>query len=367
MRVPFVDLATLHREIAGELREAVDDVWQRSAFTGAAAVEEFEQGFAAYCGSEHCVATGSGTAALEILLRAYGIGPGDEVVLPVNTFIATAEAVALVGARPVFVDVQETDGLIDFDGIDAAINSATRALIPVHLYGHPVDMDQVARIARRHGLLVIEDASQAHGARFREQRTGALADAAAFSFYPAKNLGACGEAGGITTRDAEIAERARMLRDHGARQKHCHEVVGRNDRMDGIQAAILKVKLHHLDRWNQQRRQIAAWYMEAIPEIRHCHAMGTGGDHVFHLMVVRVPRRDQVRQALMEQGIQTGVHYPTPLHLQPAFAHLQCTVGEFPVAEKLAEEILSVPMHPHLSREQVNYVTAQLRDAVHQG
>ena len=366
MKVPFVNLGALHSEIAEELRSAIDSVFAASAFTGGPAVDDFEARFAAYCGTEHCVAVGSGTAALEILLRAYEIGPGDEVVLPANTFVATAEAIVLVGAKPVFVDVRESTANLNPELLAGAVSDATRAIIPVHLYGQPAEMAAIVETVRRRGIIVIEDACQAHGATLDGRRAGSLAAAAAFSFYPAKNLGACGEAGGITTDDAQIAKRARMLRDHGSNRKYCHEIVGRNDRIDGIQASVLNVKLDHLDRWNAQRQSIADVYRDQLEEHSQVGLLSVASrcTHVYHLFVVRVQNRDRLRTRLLERGIATGIHYPIPLHLQAGYAGLGYQSGDFPVTEKLAAEIVSLPIYPQLQPIQVDFVTNRLIEFV---
>jgi dTDP-4-amino-4,6-dideoxygalactose transaminase len=366
MKVPFVDLSATHSEIAEELRSAIDRVFASSAFTGGPAVDEFETKFAKYCGTKYCVAVGSGTAALEILLRAYEIGPGDEVVLPANTFVATIEAISLVGAKPVLVDVRDNTANLDPELLAAAVGDKTRAIIPVHLYGQTVEMEPIIELARRQGIVVIEDACQAHGAMIVGKRVGSIADAAAFSFYPVKNLGACGEAGGITTDDTQVAKRARMLRDHGSNRKYYHQIVGRNDRIDGIQASILNVKLDHLDRWNKQRRRIADAYSNGLKDKSRVRLLAVAGgcDHVYHLYVVQVANRDRLRTRLLEHEIATGIHYPVPLHLQAAYAGLGYQKGEFPVSERLAKEIVSLPMYPQLQPNQVDFVLSKLIEFV---
>jgi len=362
MKVPFVDLRLSHDEIASELRSAVDAVFSTSTFSGGPPVDAFESKFAEYCESPHCVAVGSGTAALEVLLRAYEIGVGDEVILPVNTFVATAEAVRLVGATPVFVDVHAHTANLDAAQLLAAASDKTRAIIPVHLYGQTAEMSPIVQFARQHELVVIEDASQAHGATYHGRRAGALADAAAFSFYPAKNLGAAGEAGALTTVDPQIAERARMIRNHGSSRKYHHERLGRNDRIDSIQASILNAKLVHLARWNAQRRAVADAYRELLanePRIRMLQ-VADGCEHVYHLFVVRVKNRDQLQADLQSAGVATGIHYPIPLHQQPAYVDLPSSRDSFPVATALADEILSLPMFPQLEQSQIQYVIAKL-------
>jgi dTDP-4-amino-4,6-dideoxygalactose transaminase len=355
----------MHLDIEDELRSAVDVVFELCEFAGGASVDAFEANFAKYCGTEHCVAVSSGTSALEILLRAYEVGPGDEVIIPANTFVATAEAVMLVGAKPVLVDVRESMANLNPALVGDAITDATRAIIPVHLYGQVAEMNPLNELARERGIIVIEDACQAHGARFGERRVGSIGAAAAFSFYPSKNLGACGEAGAITTDDASIAERARMLRDHGSIQKYRHEIVGRNDRIDGIQASLLNVKLRHLDRWNEARHVAATHYRDGLANSNiKLMSVAAGCDHVYHLFVVRIQRRDERRARLMDFGIETGVHYPIPVHLQPAYATLGHELGDFPVTEKLAIEILSLPMHPHLQSSEIDLVVEKLTEEV---
>ena len=367
MKVPFVDLAAQLSEIKAEVRAAIDSVLETCAFVGdLAIVEEFEQSFARYCGCEYCVAVGSGTAALEIVLRAYGVGPGDDVILPANTFVAAAEAISLVGAQPVFADVEVDTANVDAESVACAITARTKAILPVHLYGQPANMPSIRELARRHGLLVIEDSSQAHGATLNANMAGNLADAATFSFYPSKNLGALGEAGCLVTNDADVVWRARRLRDHGAVDKYRHELIGRNDRMDGIQAAVLNAKLPYLDDWNRRRRAAAQSYRAAIGDhsrIRWFREQ-PGCSAVYHLFVVRVPQRDRLRKLLGDREIATGVHYPLPLHLQSAYKGLGFKKGDFPVCESLAEDILSLPMYPELRAEQVEFVAGQLLEAV---
>ena len=363
MPVPFVDLSIQLRALDQPLLGAIDRVLASCAFAGGPEVEAFESAFAEFCGTRDCVGLGSGTGALELLLRAAGIGPGDEVILPVNTFVADAEAILLAGATPVFVDVEEETSLINLEATAAAVNGQTAAILPVHLYGQPVDMSSLQHLAAGKGLLLIEDACQAHGARRGSRRAGSLGDAAAFSFYPSKNLGALGEAGCVTTDDRALAERLRMLRDHGSRERYVHELLGRNDRMDGLQAAVLGVKLPQLEDWNERRRDRAAQYRQGLEEIAgvRCLQEQDGGEHVYHLFVVRVAERDRVQRSLAEIGVGTGIHYPLPLHTQPCCTHLGYSEGEFPVAEKLATEILSLPMFPELQPRQVDEVLEGLR------
>lgn len=366
MKIPFVDLHAQYMAMQSEIDTAIARVISNSAFAGGPEVAAFEKEFAAYCGAARCVGLSSGTAALELLLRAYEIGPGDEVIMPANTFFATAEAAMMVGAVPVLVDVREESGLINPDLIAKAITPKTRAIIPVHLFGQPADMDEILEIARAKKIIVIEDACQAHGARFNDKRTGSLADAAAFSFYPGKNLGAFGDAGAITTGNSAIADYVTMFREHGMKKKYEHLIPGRTERMDGIQGAILRAKLSHLDAWNQKRRAHAARYRELLAGMKNVTIMSeeSNREHIYHLFVIRVPNRDAVRAQLLAAGIETGIHYPIPIHLQPAAAGLGYREGDFPVSERLAKEILSLPMFPEMSDEQQDHVVSALRSVL---
>lgn len=360
MTIPFLDLAAQHRALEPELVEAVRRVFASSAFVLGPEVEAFERSFAAFCGAKHCVGTASGTAALTLLLQAHGIGPGDEVITAANTFIATAEAIVAAGAQPVLVDCREEDALIDPAKIEAAITPRTKAVIPVHLYGQPADLDAVRSVADRHHLLVFEDACQAHGALYKGRTAGSLADGAAFSFYPGKNLGACGDAGCVTTDDAAIARAVRQLRDHGSERKYHHDRIGWNERMDGIQGAILSVKLPYLPAWNARRAAIAAHYRSVLPPHIRPFALHPDRTSSHHLFVVRSERRSALQEHLRARGISTLIHYPVPIHLQPAFAHRGWQHGAFPVAEKLVSEILSLPLYPELKDEQVHAVCAAI-------
>ncbi len=314
-------------------------------------VSNFEQRFAAFCGTEFAVGVGNGTDALTLTLKALGVGPGDEVITTANTFIATAETIVVVGATPVFVDVDPAHYNMTAEGLSAAITPRTKAAIPVHLYGQPAPMAEIMEVARRRSIKVIEDAAQAHGAEYNGKRAGSWGDAAAFSFYPAKNLGAYGDAGAVVTNDEELAVAVRMLRDHGRTDKYLHEYVGVNSRLDTLQAAVLGVKLNHMEEWNEARRAVAAKYDAALGEFPWLTlpAQMPGGRHVYHLYVVRSDRREELRQHLSDSGIGVGIHYPVPLHLQPAFRALGYGMGDFPVSERLAGSILSIPMYPEVS------------------
>ena len=365
LTVPFVDLKAQYRRIREEVHRALDAVMEKAAFVLGDAVRDFEAAFAARHGVKHCVAVSSGTSALHAALVAMGIGPGDEVVVPANTFIATAEAVSHCGATPRFADVGEDDYCLDPASLESAITARTKAVIPVHLYGQPAEMDEIVRVAERHGLEILEDCSQAHDAEYRGRKVGTFGRAAAFSFYPSKNLGAYGEAGAVLTNDPALAEKVRMLRDHGGRKKYHHEFVGYNYRMDGFQGAVLGVKLRYLAEWTERRRRAAARYRELLdglpvrlprekPHVRH----------VYHLFVIRVAERDRVAAALNDKGIATGVHYPIPLHLSEAYRELGYREGDFPVAEAASKEILSLPIYPELTDEQMDYVAKCLKEAL---
>lgn len=363
MKVKFLDLGAQHAPLQDELQQVFARVLANNSFILGREVEQFETAFASYLGSAHCAAVSSGTAALHLALHALGIGPGDEVITVPNTFIATAEAICAVGARPIFVDVDPVSYTMDPGRIEDVITSRTRALIPVHLFGQPADLDPIMEIADKNGLHVIEDACQAHGALYKGRKAGSIATMGCFSFYPGKNLGCCGEGGAVVTNDPKLQERVRMLRDHGSARKYEHQYSGYNFRMEGIQGGVLAVKLPHLDGWNDKRIAIAHQYEQLL--------RGTGvitpatmpfAKHVFHLYVVQTEGRDAVRQALTDRGIDTGMHYPTPLHLTEAFRSLGYRRGSFPVAEAFAERIISLPMFPQLKAEEVEYVAHNLQE-----
>jgi dTDP-4-amino-4,6-dideoxygalactose transaminase len=363
MTLPLLDLHAQHDAIREELEAAIARVLAHGRFVQGPEVAEFEDAFAAYCGVEHCVGVANGTAAIELVLRAAGIGAGDEVVTTPFTFIATVEPILLVGARPVLADVDPETGLLDGAAVEAAVTPRTAAIMPVHLYGQPVDLDAFRALAERHGLLLIEDAAQAHGASWRGRRAGSAGDAATFSFFPGKNLGALGDAGAVTTADEALAARVRKLRDHGRVDKYRHDVVGTNARLDTLQAAVLHVKLRHLDRWNEARRRHAAAYDAAFARTDGVRPIRVHEDAVavYHQYVVRLDDRDGARSALAGQGIETGVHYPVPLHRQPALAGV--TEGDFPAAERLAREVLSLPVFPELTDAQRSSVVSALMPA----
>ena len=357
MQIPLVDLQAQYQPIKQEIMAAIEGVLENMQLFLGPHSQAFEDEFAQYCGCEYGVGVSTGTDALALALRACDIGNGDEVVTVANTFIATVEAIALVGATPAFVDIDPDTYTMDWQQLERVLTSRTRAIIPVHLYGHPVDMQPVLDFARVHGLRVIEDASQAHGATYRGARAGSIGDIGCFSFYFSKNLGAYGEAGMCVTNDARLAETLRKLRDHGSLIRYQHEVLGVNARMDEVQAAVLRVKLHYLERWNATRQAHANFYaeqlrgvVEAVPVVR------PGSTHVYYAYVVRVGERDRFRKLLEQEGVATGIHYPTPIHLQPACAHYHCVRGMLPVTEAVTEHIVSLPMYAELTTEQMQAV-----------
>ncbi|HZH30345.1 MAG TPA: DegT/DnrJ/EryC1/StrS family aminotransferase [Pyrinomonadaceae bacterium] len=366
MNVPFVDLQAQYRAIKREVDEAIGRVVESAAFILGREVEAFETAFAEYLGARFCVGVSSGTAAIQLAVTACRIGAGDEVIVPANTFFATAEAVSTAGATPVFVDADPVSYTIDVNKIEAAITSRTRAIMPVHLYGQPADLDPIFEIAARHDLSVIEDAAQAHGSLYKGRRTGALGRANCFSFYPGKNLGAYGEGGAVVTDDAEVARRVRLLRDHGSEQKYRHDIIGYNFRLEGIQGAVLNVKLKYLDGWNELRRAHAARYRELLSGMDAAGALTLPRElpyarHIYHLYVVQCEARDALQKHLAAAGVQTGIHYPVPVHLQPAYASLGHRAGDFPEAERQAARLLSLPMFPELTGAQIEHVAEALR------
>ena len=363
--IRLVALREQYEQLKPEIDAAILSVVARCAFIGGAEVAEFERWFAGYCGVRHAIGVASGTAAIELVLRAYGVGPGDEVLIPANTFIATAAAVAMTGARPVFVDVDERTSNLCPARLAQAVGPRTRAIVPVHLYGRPAPMRAILDVAA--GIPVIEDAAQAHGARYHGAVAGSLAAAGCFSFYPTKNLGAFGDAGLITTNDDGLAATLKLLRDHGRVSQYEHAVVGHTARLDTLQAAVLRVQANHLDAWNARRRQAAGWYRELLPAAIVCPDEDDGCASVYHIFAVRVSGRDAFRAHLEEHGISTGVHYPVPLPLQAAFARLGHAAGDFPVTERLAGDIVSLPMHPFLERSQVQYIAEVASDFLRAG
>jgi dTDP-4-amino-4,6-dideoxygalactose transaminase len=362
-RVPYLDLQAQYEGIRIEVLTALGEICESAKFAQGPATSEFEAEFAKYCGVHHCVSLNSGTSALHLALRCLDVGPGDEVVTVSMTFIATAWAISYVGAKPVFVDVDPVRRTLDPDKLEAAITPRTKAIIPVYLYGMPAEMDRINAIAERHGLPVIEDAAQAHGARYRGKRAGQFGKIACFSFYPGKNLGAYGEGGALVTNDADIAQRARSLRDHAQSQKYFHDEVGYNYRMDSFQGAVLSIKLKYLDAWNAARIDCATHYAELLKDSSYkLPARISDSECIWHCYVIETPQRDLLRAALEDAGIQTAVHYPLPVHLQKAYAHLGYRSGDLPVTEALCEKCLSLPIYPELSKEKISRVASVLLD-----
>jgi dTDP-4-amino-4,6-dideoxygalactose transaminase len=396
MKIPLVDLSAQYVSLKPEIDEAIQRVIDRSSFIGGADVREFEELFAEYCGVKHCVGLGSGTDALYVALKCLGIHRGDEVITVPNTFIATTEAISMTGARPVFTEIDEKTFNMDPLKLEKLLEQKKeqngdriKAVIPVHLYGQPCDMGPILRVAEKHNLKVIEDAAQAHGAWYYEsigtedqsnrdmelsagsdtsvcaRKTGSMGDVGCFSFYPGKNLGAYGDAGAIVTNDGDLADKIRMFANHGREIKYDHAFEGINSRLDGIQAAVLKTKLKHLEEWTTKRRQNALTYNEILTEKSISNFVvhpfeAENVKHVYHLYVIRVPHREKIRDKLSQHDISTGVHYPTPLHLSPAYKHLDARQGAFPITEKVSTEILSFPMYPELTTDQISYICDRL-------
>jgi len=357
MNVPFVDLKQQYLSIKDEVLPAVAKVFESTQFALGKEVAAFEEEFAAFCGVEHAVGVNSGTSALHLALLAAGVGPGDEVITVPFTFVATVAAIEYTGATPVFVDIDPVTYTMDPAQIEAAMTPRTKAILPVHLYGHPADMDPILETARRHGLTVIEDAAQAHGAEYQGRRCGSMGDLACFSFYPGKNLGAYGEGGLVTTNQPEFARKMRMLRDWGAEKKYQHVLKGFNYRMEGVQGAILRIKLRYLEAWTEARRAHAAVYSEILAETGLVLPTEIAGNrHVYHIYPVLTAQRQEFMASLNAQGVQTGIHYPIPVHLLPAYADLNYSAGEFPVSESVAEQEVSLPMFPELSAAQIEAV-----------
>lgn len=367
--VGFVDLSSQWAEIADEVKPELDRVLSTGAYIGGAPVAAFEEAYAAYCGTTHAIGVGNGTDAVELSLRAIGVGPGDEVVIPANTFIASAEAVSRVGAVPVFCDVDPEHLLIDPASAQAAVTERTKAILPVHLFGQLAPVESITAFADAQGIAVIEDAAQSQGALRHSRRSGSLGSIAATSFYPGKNLGAAGDAGAVTTNDPALAERVRIIAAHGSRQKYVHELIGFNSRLDAVQAVVLKAKLTRLDAWNAQRQAAAEVYADLLASVDGVTVptVAPGNEHVWHLYVVRVTERDAALRALGEAGVAAGIHYPDPVHLTTAYASARLAPGGCPVAERAAGEILSLPMHPHLRPEQQEHVAHTLIEWIKRG
>lgn len=363
MKVPFLDLKAHHDPIREEIMAAMTAVIDKNAFAGGPFVARFEHAYAQYCDTQHSVGVGNGTDALWFALLSLDLSPGDEVIAPPMTFMATAEAITYAGATPVFVDVEPQTYTLDVSKLEAAITPRTKAIIPVHLFGQCADMDPILEIANKHGLAVVEDAAQAQGALYKDRKAGSMGKAGCFSFYPGKNLGAWGEAGAITTNDSALRDRIQMFRDHGQSRKYHHDVVGWNGRMDGLQAAVLEVKLKYLDRANNGRRRAAQRYGELLRDIPGI-MLPVEADyarHIFHVYAIRVDNRDAVLKRMTDQGIGVGIHYPVPVHLQNAYAKLGHKSGDFPVSEACGNSFLSLPMYPELNDSQIEAVATALR------
>jgi dTDP-4-amino-4,6-dideoxygalactose transaminase len=364
MIVPYGNLKAQYAALREEILAALDGVGSKAAFILGAEVEEFEREFSAYCGTKHCVAVNSGTSALHLALLATGVQAGDEVITTPNSFIATAEAISYIGAKPVFVDIDPRTANIDPGKIAAAVTTRTRAILPVHLYGLPAEMDPILELAARHHLTVIEDACQAHGACYHGKRVGSIGQAAAFSFYPSKNLGAYGEGGALTTNDDGLAALARALRSHGESRRYYHDAVGFNYRMDGFQGAVLRRKLPRLEQWNARRRQLAEIYRRTLAGAHLEFQERGAGERVDHLFVVYVANRDAVRARLGERGVQTAIHYPLPIHFQKPYEYLGYRQGDLPQAERACERVISMPLYPEMTDEQAAYAAQVLREIV---
>jgi dTDP-4-amino-4,6-dideoxygalactose transaminase len=365
IKVPYLDLKAQYRSIKPEIDEAVARVLDSCQFVLGPEVAEFEKDFASYCGTSECIALNSGTSALHLALLAGGVGPGDEVITVPFTFVASVATILYAGAKPVLVDIEPRTFNMNPDALQAAISPRTKAIVPVHLYGHPADMDPILEVARKHNLVVIEDAAQAHGATYKGRSAGSVGDIACFSFYPTKNLGAYGEGGAVTTSNPEYARTIRMLRDWGQDRKYHHLLHGYNYRMEGFQGAILRVKLRHLERWIERRRAIVKTYNEQLAGLDVVRpAEMPWARHVYHLYTLRSDNRDALQADLLNEGIQTGVHYSTPAHLLPAYAHLGYGPNSFPESKKAAREVLSLPLYPELTESQVQTVLDALTEIV---
>jgi dTDP-4-amino-4,6-dideoxygalactose transaminase len=362
MPIPLVDLRKQYEPLQKEIIAGFEHVFESMHLFLGENVQALEREFAQYCGTAHGIGVSDGTTALHIILRAMEIGPGDEVITPSHTFIATAEAIVLAGAKPVFVDIHPDTCLMDVSQIEAKITPRTKAIMPVHLYGQTVDMDSLVKIARSAGLKVIEDSCQAHGALYKDRRAGSLGDASAFSFYYSKNLGAYGEGGFITTSDDDLAAKIRMIRDHGSNRRYYHDLIGFNGRLDELQAVVLRAKLPHLEDWNNQRRLHALKYCELLKGTPAATPMELHGNrHVYHMFVIQTPRRDELQNYLKEKGIGTGIHYPVPIHMQKSMSFLGCKPGDLPVTEAVVGKILSLPMFAELTDMQIEEVCESIK------
>jgi len=363
-KIPFLDMSSPYQELKDELDQAYFRVMNSGWYILGSEVEAFESEFSSYCGARYCVGVGNGLEALHLILRAYGIGEGDEVIVPANTYIATWLAVSYAGAKPVPVEPDESTYNIDPNRIETALSSRTKAILPVHLYGQPAQMEQIVVIANRHHLLVIEDAAQSQGAEFKRKKTGNLGDAAGYSFYPGKNFGAFGDAGAVLTNDAQLAEKVRMLRNYGSQVKYYNEMKGFNSRLDPLQAAFLRVKLPYLNEWNTRRSIIADFYLRELAGVPGLilPKIAEGALPIWHLFVIRHPKRDDLQRHLNDSGIGTLIHYPVPPHLSKAYRDLGVEVGAHPITEAIAQTVLSIPIGPHLSMEQASVVVQSVKE-----
>lgn len=362
--VPFIDLPMQFSNLKPEIDQALTPIFASAGFIMGPSVKEFESAFAKFVGAEHCVTVHTGTAALHLALLGLDIGPEDEVITAANSFVATAEAIEFAGAKTRLVDVNPQTYNLDPQKLEAAITDKTKAIIPVHLYGQAADMKPIMEVAKKHNLKVIEDACQAHGTTYDGVRVGTTGDISCFSFYPGKNLGAAGEGGAIVTNDAALANRIRLLRDHGSQKKYEHEIVGHNFRLDTLQAAILKIKLPHLEKWNKLRQAHAKFYREQLSGLKGLtlRPEATYGEHIYHLFVIELDDRQHLQDHLQSKGIQSGIHYPIPIHLQKGFAHLGYKKGDFPVSEASCSKVLSLPMYPELSQAQLELVVGAVKE-----
>ena len=366
MTIPLIDLKTQYQNIKDEVHEALEPIMENAAFIGGKAVSDFENAWATYCEANHAVGAASGTAALHLALCAANVQPGDEVVTVSHTFIATAEVAKLCGASVKMIDIDPASYCMDPAALDAAVTEKTKVILPVHLYGHPADMDPINEFAAQRGVTVIEDAAQSHGARYNGRRVGSLAGIATFSFYPGKNLGAYGDAGALTLADQDTSGRVTMLANHGRWEKYKHLIEGFNYRLDAMQAAVLSVKLRHLDAWTQRRQELAKLYDELFADVDEVQSpqVKAGCEHVYHLYVIQIPKRFEVGDYLREHGVLAQVHYPIPLHLQPAYEHLGMKPGSLPVTESLADRCISIPLFPEMTDDQAKTVVATVKEAL---
>ena len=365
-KIPFVDLKLQLSSIRKEIDDNLNDVLDNTAFILGPWAKKFEEEFASFIGVKHCIGCGNGTDALILAMRAMDINSGDEVITVTNSFIATGEAISDVGAHPVFVDPDQDNYLMTASSLEAAITEKTKLIVPVHLYGQTADMDPILEIARKHGIKVLEDSAQAHGAKNRGRNAGTMGDIATFSFYPGKNLGAFGDAGAVVTNDDQLAAKVKLLRNHGSKDKYYHHLSGYNSRLDGIQAAVLSVKLKHLESWNARRREIAAIYQRELQEVKKIK-LPKAEDYnqpIWHLYVIQVPERAKVKEALASKGIASGIHYPVPLHEQPVYENLEYKPDDLPNAHKAAPRLLSLPIYPELTDQQCLYICESLKEII---